>query len=171
MGLLAATASALRADGHDMSTVTTGGTGTALICKSQPGITEVQPGSFVFMDASYSRAVAFEHELALTLLSTVISRPRANEALIDAGLKTLSTDSGPAQPKGLPGLSYRPAGDEHGILGWDASFAGPEPRVGDRIELVPSHIDTTVNLHDEYWLVRGGVVEGRCSVSARGKVQ
>jgi D-serine deaminase-like pyridoxal phosphate-dependent protein len=169
--LLVATAAELRADGHDIGTVTTGGTGTALICKSHPGITEVQPGSFVFMDASYSRVVAFEHELALTLLSTVISRPRSGEAVIDAGLKTLSTDSGPAVPKGQPGMSYRPAGDEHGILSWDASFTGPEPRVGERLELVPSHIDTTVNLHDEYWLVRGGVVEGRCAVSARGKVQ
>lgn len=171
VAILVTTAAELRADGHDMATVTTGGTGTALICKSQPGVTEVQPGSFVFMDASYSRAVAFEHELALTLLSTVLSRPRMGEAVIDAGLKTLSTDSGPAVPKGHPGWSYRPAGDEHGILSWDASAARPEPRVGERLELVPSHIDTTVNLHDEYWLVRGGAVEGRCAVSARGKVQ
>jgi D-serine deaminase-like pyridoxal phosphate-dependent protein len=171
LGLLVATAAELRADGHDMTTVTTGGTGTALICGSYPGVTEVQPGSFVFMDASYSRAVAFEHELALTLLSTVISRPRPGEAVIDAGLKTLSTDSGPALPKGPPGWCYRPAGDEHGILSWDATCTRPEPRVGERLELVPSHIDTTVNLHDEYWLVRGGVLEGRCAVSARGKVQ
>jgi len=171
VALLVATAAELRSEGHDMSTVTTGGTGTALICKRQPGVTEVQPGSFVFMDASYSRAVAFEHEHALTLLSAVISRPRPGEAVIDAGLKTLSTDSGPAEPRGLPGLVYRPAGDEHGILSWDASYTGPELRIGERVELVPSHIDTTVNLHDEYWLVRGGVVEGRCAVSARGKVQ
>ena len=171
VALLVATAAELRADGHDMATVTTGGTGTALICKDCPGVTEVQPGSFVFMDASYARVVAFEHEIALTLLSTVISRPRASEAVIDAGLKTLSTDSGPALPKGQPGLSYRPAGDEHGILSWDASYTGRELSVGERLELVPSHIDTTVNLHDEYWLVRGGVVEGRCAVSARGKVQ
>ena len=171
MALLVATAAELRADGHDMSTVTTGGTGTAPICRSCPGVTEVQPGSFVFMDASYSRCVGVEHELALTLLSTVISRPRANEAVVDAGLKTLSTDSGPAELKGWPGLSYRPAGDEHGILSWAPGHRGPEPRVGERVELVPSHIDTTVNLHDDYWLVRGGVVEGRCAVSARGKVQ
>jgi len=169
MALLAETAAELRADGHDMTTVTTGGTGTALICRSCPGITEVQPGSFVFMDTSYSRSVDLEH--ALTLLSTVISRPRPNEAVVDAGLKTLSTDSGFAEPKARRGLSYRPAGDEHGILSWGDGFAGPEPRVGERIELLPSHIDTTVNLHDEYWLVRGGVVEGRCAVSARGKVQ
>ena len=171
MARLVDTAAELRADGHDMATVTTGGTGTALVCKTCPGITEVQPGSFVFMDASYARCVGGEYELALTLLATVISRPRANEAVVDAGLKSLSTDSGPAEPKARPGMRYRPAGDEHGILSWDASFAGPEPRVGDRIELVPSHIDTTVNLHDQYLFVRGGSVEGACPVSARGKVQ
>ena len=170
MATLATTADELRGDGHHIGVVTTGGTGTASICKDCPGITEVQPGSFVFMDTSYARCFGAEHELALTLLTTVISRPREHEAVVDAGLKSLSTDSGPAEPKARPGLRYRPAGDEHGILSWDASYAGPEPRVGDRIELLPSHIDTTVNLHDDYWLVRAGRVEGSCPVSARGKV-
>jgi D-serine deaminase-like pyridoxal phosphate-dependent protein len=175
MALLRGTAEALRAQGHELSIVTTGGTGTALICKSCPGITEVQPGSFVFMDSSYRRVLGGEHEAALTVLSTVISRPRPGEAVIDAGLKSLSTDSGFAEPKDRPGLSYRPAGDEHGILSWDAAARGltseRELRVGDRVELIPSHIDTTVNLHDHYHVCVGDRVDAVWPISARGKVQ
>lgn len=183
MARLTDTADALRADGHGIRIVTTGGTGTAFTCKAWPGITEVQPGSFVFMDAAYGRVLgrgidrapgaastpAFEQ--ALTVLSTVISRPRAHEAIIDAGLKSLSTDSGFAEPKSLPGVSYRPAGDEHGILAWDPALHDPGLAVGDRVELIPSHIDTTVNLHDDYQVHRGGVHAGSWPISARGKVQ
>jgi D-serine deaminase-like pyridoxal phosphate-dependent protein len=173
LGLLAACADELRAAGHAIQVVTTAGTGTAAIALGQPGITEVQPGSFVFMDTSYRRALGAEFELALSILSTVISRPRPGEAVIDAGLKSLSTDSGFAEPKDRPGMSYRPAGDEHGILAWSPAAARPwpEPRVGDRVELWPSHIDTTVNLHDVYHVTSGGRLVAAWPVSARGKVQ
>jgi D-serine deaminase-like pyridoxal phosphate-dependent protein len=137
MALLAGTAEALRVQGHEVRIVTTGGTGTALICKSCPGITEVQPGSFVFMDGAYRRVLGGDHEAALTVLATVISQPRPGEAVVDAGLKSLSTDSGFAEPKDWPGLSYRPAGDEHGILSWNAGDAGAVAArglvVGDRV--------------------------------------
>jgi D-serine deaminase-like pyridoxal phosphate-dependent protein len=104
------------------------------------------------------------------VLSTVISRPRALEAVVDAGLKSLSTDSGMAEPKGLPGVSYRAAGDEHGILSW-APGATVQLQVGDQIELIPSHIDTTVNLHDVYHVLRGGRLTAIWPISARGKIQ
>jgi D-serine deaminase-like pyridoxal phosphate-dependent protein len=178
MALLGAAADALRAAGHAIRIVSTGGTGTALICKSCAGVTEVQPGSFVFMDSSYRRVLGGDYEPALTVLTTVISRPRSGEAVVDAGLKSLSTDSGFAEPKNLPGMAYRPAGDEHGILSWSTATGAigtssdpPELRVGDRVELIPSHIDTTINLHDEYHIVVGALVHERWPVSARGKVQ
>lgn len=165
------TADALRADGHAVSVVTTGGTGTALFCKQCPGVTEVQPGSFVFMDAAYRRVIGPLYEPALTVLTTIISRPREHEAVVDAGLKSLSTDLGNAEPAHHPGVSYRPAGDEHGILSWDPASVRPAFAVGDRVELVPSHIDTTVNLHDEYHVHRSRAYEGTWPISARGKVQ
>jgi D-serine deaminase-like pyridoxal phosphate-dependent protein len=171
MATLAESASRLRAEGHCIDIVTTGGTGTALICKTCPGVTEVQPGSFVFMDAAYRRVLGGAYEPALSVLTTVISRPRPNEAVVDAGLKSLSTDSGFAEPRDLSGMSYRPAGDEHGILSWGASYHGREPRIGDRIQLIPSHIDTTVNLHDTYHLLQGGQLHEAWPVAARGKVQ
>jgi D-serine deaminase-like pyridoxal phosphate-dependent protein len=175
LAMLADTAQALRADGHEIRIVTTGGTGTALICKTCPGITEVQPGSFVFMDAAYRRVLGNLYEPALRVLTTVISRPRPGEAVVDAGLKSLSTDSGFAEPKHHPDMAYRPAGDEHGILAWDPLRRGeasaPELVVGDRLELIPSHIDTTVNLHDEYHVSVDGRAYQVWPVSARGKVQ
>jgi D-serine deaminase-like pyridoxal phosphate-dependent protein len=167
------TAAQLRAAGFSIEIVTTGGTGTAEICADYDGVTEVQPGSFVFMDTDYRNALGPVYSNALTILSTVISRPTPTRAVVDAGLKSLSIDSGMPEPKGLPGIEYRPGGDEHGILTWGKS-TGPaivELEVGDRIEFIPSHIDTTINLHDYYYAYRNGILEAIWPVEARGKVQ
>lgn len=168
--LLTDTAALLRHAGFGIDIVTTGGTGTADICARHAGITEVQPGSFVFMDTSYAKLLGAEYECALTVLSTVISRPRPHEAVVDAGLKSLSTDSGFAEPKARHGVSYRPAGDEHGILAWSPESAC-DLALGERIELIPSHIDTTINLHDSYFAQRAQRIEAIWPVAARGKVQ
>jgi D-serine deaminase-like pyridoxal phosphate-dependent protein/ribosomal protein S18 acetylase RimI-like enzyme len=169
MQRLTDTAQALRGAGHRIDIVSTGGTGTAELCARHHGVTEVQPGSFVFLDTSYRGIVGAAYECALSILATVISRPRAGEAVVDAGLKSLSTDSGPAAPKRTD-MTYRPAGDEHGILSWKPA-SGAELEVGDRVELLPSHIDTTINLHDVYYAHRNQVIEGIWPVLARGKVQ
>ena len=136
-------------------------------------MTEVQPGSFVFMDTDYRNAIGPVYANALTILSTVISRPAPTRAVVDAGFKSLSTDSGMPEPKDLPGVTYRPGGDEHGILTWEegALPASGSLNIGGRIELLPSHIDTTVNLHDVYYAHREGKLEAIWLVKARGKVQ
>jgi D-serine deaminase-like pyridoxal phosphate-dependent protein len=173
MQLLIATAAQLREAGFPIEIVTTGGTGTAEICASCEGITEVQPGSFIFMDTDYRNAIGPVYSNALTILSTVISRPAPNRAVVDAGLKSLSIDSGMPEPKGLAGVKYQPGGDEHGILTWDdtAEVGNVALEVGARIEFIPSHIDTTVNLHDYYYAYRDGKLEAIWAVAARGKVQ
>lgn len=89
------------------------------------------------------------------MLATVISRPRPQRAIIDAGLKALSTDMGNAEPVGLPGVRYRPGGDEHGILEWEHEAPAPLA-VGAQVTLIPGHIDTTVNLYDTYHVQRAG---------------
>ena len=119
---------------------------------------------------SYRAVLGDRYECALSILSLVISRPRPGEAIVDAGLKALSTDSGFAQPKALPGMSYRPAGDEHGVLSWDPA-SGLELELGARVELLPSHIDTTVNLHDLYYVLRQERLVAVWPVAARGKLQ
>ncbi len=167
---LTGAAGELRAAGFSIEVVTTGGTGTAEICAGCAGVTEVQPGSFIFMDTAYREAIGSGYEQALTLVSTVVSCPRPGEAVVDAGLKSLSTDSGPAEPVDLPDLRYRPAGDEHGIVSWDPR-RGRRFELGERIALAPSHIDTTVSLHDAYQVFDGGRFVATWPIAARGKVQ
>lgn len=167
MMTLVETACALREDGHRMDVVTTGGTGTAEFCVTVSGVTEVQPGSFLFMDTDYRNAVGTKYSNSLTILATVISKQGPKSVTIDAGLKSLTTDSGLAECKTL-GYTYGVLGDEHGSLSWTD---GKELRIGDRVEMVPSHIDPTINLHDYYYAHRKGVIEEIWSVDARGKVQ
>lgn len=118
MKLLVDTADLLRAAGFDMHVVTTGGTGTAEICAAAPGITEVQPGSFIFMDTDYRNAIGGFYSNSLTILSTVLSRQGVRSATIDSGLKSLTTDSGMAECKD-PRYRYQAMGDEHGSLSWE----------------------------------------------------
>ncbi len=171
MERLATAAHALGAAGHTVDVVTTGGTGTAEFCAAHEVVTEVQPGSFVFMDADYLDTGGVPYRPALAVIATVISRPTADRAVIDAGLKTLSDDSGPARLVDVPGWSYVHAGDEHGALSPTGEPDRRQLRVGDRVTLVPSHIDTTVNLHDSLYAHRGGQIEATWPVAARGRVQ
>jgi D-serine deaminase-like pyridoxal phosphate-dependent protein len=171
MERLAVAVKDLRAAGHTLEVVTTGGTGTAEFCALHEAVTEVQPGSFMFMDADYGDTGGVPYEPALAAIATVISRPTADRAVIDAGLKTLSDDSGPARLVDAPGWSYHHAGDEHGTLTPTGEPGRRELRVGDRVTLRPSHIDTTVNLHDALHAHRGGRIEIVWAVAARGRVQ
>ncbi len=159
----------LENSGFEMRIVTTGGTGTYPFCSEHPRVTEVQPGSFVFMDSDYLATPGVPFQSALTVLSTVISVSESR-AIVDAGFKSLSTDSGFATPKNLAGWTYSPAGDEHGLL----EKTDPEAvdlKIGDLLELIPSHIDTTVNLHDWYQPQRKGMLEPVWKIETRGKIQ
>ncbi|KAJ6103584.1 hypothetical protein N7486_003806 [Penicillium sp. IBT 16267x] len=168
MKILTDTANSLRKAGFNMEVVTTGGTGTAEFCATVPGVTELQPGSFIFMDTDYRNAVGTFYSNSLTLLSTVLSKQGPQTVTIDTGLKSLTTDSGLAECKD-PRYIYGVMGDEHGSLSWDDG--APVLAVGDRVEMVPSHIDPTVNLHDFYYAYRKGIIEEIWPVDSRGKVQ
>lgn len=168
MKILTETAEALRRDGSDIQVVTTGGTGTAEFCASVPGVTELQPGSFIFMDTDYRDAVGTFYSNSLTLLSTVVSRQGERRVTIDAGLKSLTTDSGLAECRDAR-YAHSNLGDEHGALAWEEGT--PPLAVGDRVEMIPSHIDPTINLHDFYYAYRNGVIEEIWTVDSRGKVQ
>ncbi len=159
----------LENSGFEMRIVTTGGTGTYPFCSEHPRVTEVQPGSFIFMDSDYLATPGVPFQSALTVLSTVISVIESR-AIVDAGFKSLSTDSGFAMPKNLEGWKYSPAGDEHGLL----EKTDPDAinlKIGDLLELIPSHIDTTLNLHDWYQPHRNGILEPAWKIETRGKVQ
>ncbi|RAL08482.1 DSD1 family PLP-dependent enzyme [Aspergillus homomorphus CBS 101889] len=168
MAILTGTAEGLRKEGFQIDVVTGGGTGTVEFCASVPGVTELQPGSFIFMDTDYRNAVGRFYSNSLTVMSTVVSRQGERQVTIDAGLKSLTTDSGLAECKDAR-YSHQNLGDEHGALSWEAGT--PALEIGDRVEMIPSHIDPTINLHDFYYAHRNGVVEEIWAVDSRGKVQ
>ena len=111
---------------------------------------ELQPGSYVFMDADYGRNeldkadIVFEQ--SLFVWTTVMSRRSADRAVVDAGLKALAMDSGPPLVVGWPGLEYTKASDGHGVLA--IAPGASAPALGDKLRLVPGHCDPTVNLYD-----------------------
>src|SRR5215475_10777137 len=140
------------------------------------GLTELQSGSYCVMDLDYRRiggkggAAYDDFEMALTVLTTVISLPSAEMAMIDAGLKAFSTDK-PFVPEAVewPGVEYSWAGDEHGRL--TVAEPGRLPRLGDRIEFFPPHCDPTINLYDRIYAMRGDKVEAVWEIAGRGRSQ
>ena len=164
------TRAAIEAAGVPCPTLTGAGTGTWQHERDSGVYTEVQPGSYVFMDADYQKnALAPDQhhfEQSLFVLATVMSAPVRERAIVDAGLKAFAFDSGPPLVYGAQGLTYAKASDEHGVLAV-ASDARP-PVIGDRLWLVPGHCDPTVNLYDWIVGVRGTRVECLWPVAARG---
>jgi D-serine deaminase-like pyridoxal phosphate-dependent protein len=150
--------------------VTGAGTGTWQLERDSGVYTEIQPGSYIFMDADYHRnALAPDQhhfEQSLFVLATVMSAPVRERAVVDAGLKAFAFDSGPPQVYGARGLEYARASDEHGVLTVAADADPPLP--GDRLWLIPGHCDPTVNLYDWIVGVRGTRVECVWPVAARG---
>ncbi|MBI3077344.1 MAG: alanine racemase, partial [Deltaproteobacteria bacterium] len=155
--------------GHPVEILTGGGTGTHRITGVYPGMTEVQAGSYVMMDSTYREVEGVEFECALTVLATVMSRPSRERAIVDAGFKTLSTDQGMPRFKDVQGVEYQPGGDEHGRVLLHSPSR--ELKLGDKVEIIPSHCDTTINLHDEYLCHRNGRLEAVWPIAGRGKIR
>jgi D-serine deaminase-like pyridoxal phosphate-dependent protein len=150
---------AIEGAGLEVAIVTGVGTGTQEFDSVGHVFTEMQPGSYLFMDSDYlkvltepSRAAPFE--TSLFVQSTVVSVNAPDWVTVDAGIKSLATDSGkPTVARGIAGPSiYEFFGDEHGKLIVDAAH---RPELGERIEFTTSHCDPTVNLHRRYHVVDG----------------
>ncbi|MDO5625341.1 MAG: DSD1 family PLP-dependent enzyme [Pseudomonadota bacterium] len=145
--------------------VTGAGTGTFAHEAASGLWGEIQPGSFLFMDADYLRnerdVAQPQFEPALFVKSQVISAG-PDRAVVDAGHKAHAIDSGLPAVLPLPGRSapaFTNGGDEHGIL-HPAAAGGPLPGLGETVWLIPGHCDPTVNLHDWLIVVRGGLPTG-----------
>ena len=171
---LTATADLIRAAGIPCDYLTGGGTGTSVIDAAAGGLTELQPGGYLFMDARY-REIEWDDgnqtpfEQSLTVLASVVSKPAANRCILDMGLKAVSSDGGPPVPLNMPGATFKFGGEEHGELTW----AGGECplALGDKVSFVPTHCDTTVNLHDRFIVTSGDEVTGVWDIAARGRLQ
>jgi D-serine deaminase-like pyridoxal phosphate-dependent protein len=154
---------------HELRYISGGGTGSVALDVQAGVLNEVQAGSFLLMDTAY-RDAGTPFENALTCLATIISRPEPGRAVCDAGLKTLSRDSGQPEVIEPAGVIYLRGSDEHGNLQVDEGSLERELNVGDVIRLIPSHVCTTINLHDVLVGVRDGIVEAVWPVEARGHV-
>ncbi|MGR3503975.1 3-hydroxy-D-aspartate aldolase BhcC [Pseudaestuariivita sp.] len=163
----------LEAIGLDCDIVGGGGTGSYYFESNSGVYNELQCGSYAFMDADYGRILDAdgtridrgEWENAFFILTQVMSHAKADKAIVDAGLKAQSVDSGLPVVYGRTDVEYIKCSDEHGVV------ADPEGvlTVGDKLHLVPGHCDPTANVHDWYVGVRGGKVEAVWPISARGK--
>jgi D-serine deaminase-like pyridoxal phosphate-dependent protein len=161
---LVETAQRMRASGLPCDVVSSGGTGTFDISGRIAGITEIQAGSYALMDTDYaSVGVPFEH--AFSVLGTIVSRPAPDRCVADCGHKSMTKDHGNPAVKGIDGATVTSLNDEH------ATIAVPPTStlaIGDLIQLLPSHTDPTVNLHDVFYAVDGDRVVDIWPIAARG---
>jgi D-serine deaminase-like pyridoxal phosphate-dependent protein len=177
MGQAAETKALLNKAGFDAQILSGGSTGTYNIDSAVEGVTELQAGSYVFMDVDYRRiggqdgnATYSDFQPSLTILATVVSTNHAGRVTIDAGTKAIDTTTANLpQPKDWPGLTYSTAGDEFGAL-TPSEPGGKLPALGERLEFIVPHCDPSVNLYDRLHACRGETVEEIWPVTARREV-
>jgi D-serine deaminase-like pyridoxal phosphate-dependent protein len=151
--LLVSTKELLEKNGFVIPVVSAGGSNTYRISGCCPGITDIQPGSYVTMD-DWNAKHGIDFEQAITVLSTVVSRPENSRAVIDAGLKAISTDHGLPRVVSHEGLRVEVLNEEHGKL--TILNGANDIDIGDKVEFVPSHGCTTVPLYDRYIAMKDG---------------
>lgn len=153
--------------GGEVQTLSAGGTGTYDITGNVDGITEIQAGSYVLMDDAYAK-LDLEFDQGIFLLCTVISRSSPALGVADGGLKALSTDHGMPSVVEAPDARVLFLSDEHATIQTGGGSAALEE--GSKIHLTVAHIDPTINMHDELWVLRDDEVVDVWPVSARGYV-
>jgi D-serine deaminase-like pyridoxal phosphate-dependent protein len=160
------TKGAVEQAGLPVKTVSAGGTSTWNITSTFPGVTEIQPGSYIFMDGA-SAAHTPDFETALFMLTTVISRKVSRKAICDVGLTALTANGGMPVVRWPAGAKLLKLDQEHAHLSLDSD--GEQIRVGDKVAILPSHGETTINLHDYLFGLREGVLESVFELTGRGR--
>jgi len=174
---LVATAESLRQAGFDIREVSPGSTPTTRQALGVPGVTEVRPGTYVFNDVNtVARWAATWEDCAAWVVATVVSRPAADRLVIDAGSKVLSRDPslhpevpGFGRVRNHPGLVLDRLSEEHGVV--RIGPRGSALKVGDRLEVIPNHVCTSLANFEVAYGVRRGQVETMIPIAARGKFQ
>ncbi|WP_407192476.1 D-TA family PLP-dependent enzyme [Bradyrhizobium sp. STM 3566] len=164
----------VRAHGLDAKIVSTGGTPNLVNIGKLKGGTEHRFGTYIYNDRMQVAAgVASWDDCALHIYSTVVSRAAPERGILDAGSKTLTTDTGGLDGHGLilehPEAKIAKFAEEHGFL--DLSRSNTRPNVGDVVRIVPNHVCVVVNMMDEVVMVRGEEIIGTLPVAARGKLR
>jgi D-serine deaminase-like pyridoxal phosphate-dependent protein len=152
--------------------ISVGATPIAHLIGQTPGVTESRPGTYIFGDRNLmGLGLATEAECAARVLTTVVSHPVPDRAVIDAGSKALALDphrdGGHGHVGGLPQVRVARLSEEHGVL--EAAPSGLSLHVGDRLEIIPNHVCPAINLFDKVYGVRGGQMVAEIAVEGRGK--
>ena len=165
---LGETVEMVESEGVVVENVSAGSTSTYDIAGEYPKVTEIEAGSYVFMDSTYRKLRGSEFACALTVLATVISRPVPERVVVNSGYKSITQELGMPVVKDDEDAQVYHLSEEHGLIRVD-----PESKieVGDKLELIPSHCCTTVNLHDQYYALRNDRLQAVWPVSARGRFQ
>jgi D-serine deaminase-like pyridoxal phosphate-dependent protein len=158
----------------DAAMVSTGGSPNLKNLGKLKGATEHRPGTYIYNDRMQVAAgVATFEDCALTIYSTVVSRAAPERGILDAGSKTLTSDSGGLDGFGLilehPEATIARFAEEHGFL--DLARSNTRPNVGDVVRIVPNHVCVVVNMMDEVVMVRGEEIVGLLPIAARGKLR
>ncbi|RPI90431.1 MAG: DSD1 family PLP-dependent enzyme [Planctomycetaceae bacterium] len=170
IGVLTGCADAIRQAGLPCEIVSAGGTGSYQITVNCPGITELQAGGGIFMDPFYRNDCQVAGlEYALTVLSTVVSRPTLERAVLDAGRKTMHPDLALPVVVGYPDAKVKRLSAEHCEL--DLGARSQDLKIGDKVELVVGYGDFTTVLHDEFHGFRNNRLEVVWPILGRGKLQ
>jgi D-serine deaminase-like pyridoxal phosphate-dependent protein len=165
---------AIEKAGFSPRIVSVGGTGSYNVDADYPGVTEIQPGSYVYMDTHYSNIGGKGEQgneysdfgNSMSVLATVISRPTRGAAVIDAGITALTMDERVPAVMNATGMIYSSA-EEYGMLKLDNPSR--DLQVGDQVQMTPGHCCTTVNLYDVCFGIRNGIVEHACDIQGRGR--
>lgn len=169
LGSLVETKKLLEQNGIACPIVSCAGTGSYLYAAQQPGVTELQAGGAIFMDAFYRyKCQVPDLNYAMTVLATVVGRPAPERAIIDAGRKTMNTEVHTPLVLGRDDMRIKRLSAEHGELELDPSAQGL--KIGDRLELIPGYADLTTVLHNQFYCFRGGRLADIWPVEARGKL-
>ncbi|MEK8132877.1 alanine racemase [Paenibacillus filicis] len=179
--LMAELAQRLRDAGLAIDDVSVGSTPTAAYAATVPGVTEVRPGTYVFQDRMQARlGVCALTDCAGAVRVTVVSRPTADLVVVDGGSKTFATDvqpnTDPLQLRGfghvieLPDAVLERLSEEHGMLRLGPEAQASTLAVGDVLHIIPNHICSTVNLHNQVYFLRNGKYEAE-TVLGRGKLE
>lgn len=163
------TARDIRAAGLPVEIISCGGTGTYPFSAAVHGVTEIEAGGGIYGDLVYRNAFNIDHPMAMTVLSTVISRPDPKRIVTDSGFKSLSTQNMLPQPAGVEHVTGVRMSAEHGTIDLDTPNA--EVKVGDKIQWQVGYTDATVVLHETMYGVRDGIVEVAWPIVGRGKLQ
>ena len=170
LGRLVQTRDLLESRGIACPIVSCGGTGSFSCAVKQAGITELQAGGGIFMDAFYRHSCQVtQWNYALSVLTTIVSRPAPERAVIDAGRKTMNVEVHPAIVPGRDDIAVQSLSAEHGTLRLAPS--AQHLAIGDRLEIIPGYSDLTCVLHDHLYGFRHNKLEVIWSLEAHGKLQ